>query len=91
MGRQREERMSETPDHLPPHVSVVNEFPQDLYDAMRSFISAHPRWDQYRLMQASVAGFLFQQGCQDRSVARHYLNGLFQREAGPQPSDPSRF
>jgi hypothetical protein len=41
-------------------------------------------------MQASVAGFLFQQGCQDRSVARHYLNGLFQREAEPQPSDPSR-
>jgi hypothetical protein len=31
-------------------------------------------------MQAALAGFLFQHGCQDRAVARHYHNGLFQRE-----------
>ena len=48
---------------------------------MRHFISGHPEWDQYRLMQAALAGFLFQQGCQDRAVARHYLNGLFHRPA----------
>ena len=42
------------------HVSVVNEFPEDLYQAMREFISSHPNWDQYRLLQAALAGFLFQ-------------------------------
>ena len=52
--------MSQIPDHLPAHVSVVNEFPEDLYQAMGEFISSRPNWDQYRLLQAAVAGFLFQ-------------------------------
>jgi hypothetical protein len=57
---------------------------EDLFDAMREFVRVHPQWDQYRLMQAALAGFLFQQGCQDRAVARHYLDGLFQKEGSPQ-------
>jgi hypothetical protein len=79
--------MSQIPDHLPAHVSIVNEFPEDLYEAMGEFISGHPNWDQYRLLQAAVAGFLFQQGCKDRAVSRHYLDGLFQRDgaAGAPP------
>ncbi len=75
--------MSQIPDHAPAHVTVVNECPEDLYNAMRSFVAEHPQWDQYRLMQAALAGFLFQHGSRDRSVARHYLNGLFRRTAGP--------
>ena len=70
----------QTPQHAPAYVSVVNEFPEDLYDAMREFVRTHPQWDQYRLMQASLAGFLFQHGSTDRAVSRHYLNGLFRRE-----------
>lgn len=75
--------MSFVPDHPPATVSVENQLPEDLFDAMREFVRTHPQWDQYRLMQAALAGFLFQHGCEDRAVARHYLNGLFQR-------DPSR-
>jgi hypothetical protein len=30
-------------------------------------------------MQSAVAGFLFQQGCKEQAVVRHYLNGLFRR------------
>jgi hypothetical protein len=30
-----------------------------------------------------VAGFLFQHGCKRRAVARHYLDGLFQRDLAP--------
>ncbi len=74
--------MAPVPDHAPLYVSVVNEFPQDLYDAMRSFVETHPQWDQYRLMQVALAGFLFQQGCGGRAVARHYLDGLFRRGTG---------
>ena len=77
--------MSQSPEFAPPHVSVVNEFPEDLYDAMRTFVRTHPQWDQYRLMQVAVAGFLFQQGSRERAVARHYLDGLFDRGGnGPQ-------
>ena len=80
--------MSQTPDIAPAYVSVVNEFPEDLYLAMGDFISGHPQWDQYRLMQAALAGFLFQQGCNNRAVAQHYLNGLFRRET-PTSNSPN--
>jgi len=92
-SRAEPSRVSQTPDqdrngqttaYAPAFVSVVNEFPEDLYDAMREFVRTHPQWDQYRLMQASLAGFLFQHGSTDRAVSRHYLNGLFHRE-GSQP------
>jgi hypothetical protein len=73
-------RMGSIPDHAPLSVSVENQLPQDLYDAMRDFVRRHPQWDQYRLMQAALAGFLFQHGCQDRAVVRHYLDGLFRRQ-----------
>ena len=47
--------MAPVPDHAPLYVSVVNEFPQDLYDAMCTFVETHPQWDQYRLMQVALA------------------------------------
>ena len=69
--------LNETPNVIPIHVSVENQIPDDLREAMGRFINNHPQWDQYRLMQAAIAGFLFQQGCQDHAVVRHYLDGLF--------------
>ena len=80
-------RMGSIPDHAPLSVSVENQLPQDLYDAMRDFVRRHPQWDQYRLMQAALAGFLFQHGCQDRAVVRHYLDGLFRRQGQASPQD----
>ena len=68
---------------MEPHVSVENQIPEDLHRAMVGFISNHPQWDQYRLMQPALAGFLFQQGCQEPPVVRHYLDGLFQRPTAP--------
>ena len=62
-------------------VSFHSELPQPLQQAMVSFIERCPNWDQYRLVQSAIAGFLHQQGCQDRAVVRHYLNGLFRRPA----------
>ena len=63
---------------MPPHVSVENQLPQDLYEAMGRFISSHPQWDQYRLVQVAIAGFLFQ-----LVVAQHYLKGLFHHQPDP--------
>ena len=68
------------PESMPAHVSMENELPQDLYDSMVQFIGNHPDWDQYRLVQSAIAGFLFQQGCKDPSAVRHHLGGLFPRE-----------
>ncbi|MEB3322449.1 MAG: DUF2811 domain-containing protein [Synechococcaceae cyanobacterium] len=60
-------------------VSLEAEVPEVLFDGMREFISSHPHWDQYRVITSALAGFLFQNGCCDRSVTEHYLDGLFLR------------
>ena len=66
---------------MAPHVSVENQLAEDLHRAMGTFIEEHPQWDQYRLVQAAIAGFLLRQGCKDPSVVRHHLGGLFRRES----------
>jgi hypothetical protein len=60
-------------------VSLEAEVPEVLFDGMREFISSHPHWDQYRVITSALAGFLFQNGCCDRSVTDAYLDGLFLR------------
>ncbi len=58
-------------------VSLRAEVPEALLTAMRAFIEQHPNWDQYRLFQAALAGFLVQQGVGSREVTRCYLANLF--------------
>ena len=58
-------------------VSLRAEVPETLLEAMRTFLNHHPNWDQYRLVQAALAGFLVQHGNQDRAVTRCYLANLF--------------
>lgn len=58
-------------------VSLVADVPEPLLDAMHAFIDRHPHWDQYRLFQAALAGFLVQHGSQSRAVTRCYLANLF--------------
>jgi hypothetical protein len=58
-------------------VSLRAEVPEALLASMRGFIEQHPNWDQYRLFQAALAGFLVQNGVQSRDVTRCYLANLF--------------
>jgi hypothetical protein len=58
-------------------VTLEAEVPELLFRGMRSFLENHPQWDQHSLINSALAGFLFQNGCQERSVAKHYLDGLF--------------
>jgi hypothetical protein len=60
-----------------PRVSLEAEVPEALFDGMRAFLEGRPEWDQYRVITSALAGFLFQNGCSDRCVSQHYLNGLF--------------
>lgn len=62
-------------------VSLRAEVPEPLLLAMRAFIEGHPNWDQYRLFQAALAGFLVQRGSGDRAVTRYYLANLFPAQA----------
>ena len=58
-------------------VSLMAEVPEPLLQAMRGFIERHPHWDQYRLVQAALAGFLVQHAPGDRAITRCYLANLF--------------
>ena len=49
-------------------VSMRAEVPEPLLQSMQGFIEAHPNWDQYRLFQAALAGFLVQNGVQTREA-----------------------
>jgi hypothetical protein len=64
-------------DNEPGLVSLMAEVPEPLLQAMRHFIERHPNWDQYRLIQAALAGFLVQHAPGDRSITRCYLANLF--------------
>jgi hypothetical protein len=70
-------------------VSLRAEVPEPLLRAMAAFIERHPNWDQYRLFQAALAGFLVQHGVKNRDVTRCYLANLFPGAEGFAPL-PSR-
>ena len=61
-------------------VSLEAEVPEVLFDGMRSFIHNHPDWDQYSVISSALASFLFQNGCNDQMVTKHYLDALFLRQ-----------
>ena len=63
----------------PPSITLEAEVPEVLFLGMRSFLESHPQWDQYSVITSALAGFLFQNGCQDHNVTQHYLDGLFLR------------
>lgn len=60
-------------------VTLEAEVPEVLVVGMRSFLESHPQWDQYSVITSALAGFLFQNGCQDHHVTQQYLDGLFLR------------
>ena len=67
-------------DALPaaPRISLEAEVPEVLFDGMREFLNHHPNWDQGSVITSALAGFLFQNGCNDRWVSSFYLDRIFQ-------------
>ncbi len=62
-------------------VSFIEEVPSPLNDAMSNFMDEHPNWDQYRLIQAAISGFLVQKGVSTREINRIYSQSMFCRKA----------
>ena len=62
-------------------ISFQAEMPAPLQEAMARFIECHPNWDQYRLVQAALAGFLVQNGIESREITRVYVGNMFRRES----------
>tara|TARA_Y100001968_G_scaffold310822_1_gene332140 strand:+ start:683 stop:946 length:264 start_codon:yes stop_codon:yes gene_type:complete len=58
-------------------ISFQTEIPKQIQEAMKAFIDNHPNWDQYRLLQAALAGFLIQNGISSRLITRLYIGNMF--------------
>ena len=58
-------------------ISFQTEIPKPIQEAMKVYIEKHPRWDQYRLLQAALAGFLIQNGITSRLITRLYIGNMF--------------
>ena len=58
-------------------ISFKCELQENLQQAMNQFVEEHPNWDQYRILQAAIAGFLMQKGFQNRDLTRLYIGNMF--------------
>jgi len=58
-------------------ISLKCELQENLQKAMKKFVEDHPNWDQYRILQAAIAGFLMQKGFQNRDLTRLYVGNMF--------------
>ncbi len=58
-------------------ISFQTEIPKQIQQAMKVYIEKHPNWDQYRLLQAAIAGFLIQNGITSRLITRLYIGNMF--------------
>ena len=58
-------------------ISFQTEIPTQIQQAMKVYIEKHPNWDQYRLLQAALAGFLIQNGISSRLITRLYIGNMF--------------
>ena len=59
-------------------VSFKCELHENLQKALSEFIDHHPNWDQYRIIQAAIAGFLMQKGFHNnRNLTRLYVGNMF--------------
>ena len=58
-------------------ISFQTEIPKPIQQAMKNYIEEHPNWDQYRLLQAALAGFLIQNGISSRLITRLYIGNMF--------------
>ena len=58
-------------------ISFKCELQGNLQKAMQEFVEEHPNWDQYRIIQAAIAGFLMQKGFHNRDLTRLYIGNMF--------------
>ena len=58
-------------------ISFHAQLPGSLKKAMNGFLERYPNWDQYRLIQAALAGFLVQNGMTSREITRLYIGNMF--------------
>lgn len=60
-----------------PKVSLMAEIPEELFQALQTYLEANPAWNQHRVFCAALSLFLMQDNRCERDVNRIYLDALF--------------
>ena len=58
-------------------ISFKFDLHENLQQALNKFVEEHPNWDQYRILQAAISGFLMQKGFKNRDLTRLYVSKMF--------------
>ncbi len=61
-------------------VSFIEDVPVYLNDAMRKYLDEHPNWDQHRLMQAAISGYLLEKGVTSLEMRRFYTQSMLSKK-----------
>ena len=77
MQELNDDQNSKVLNHKEDVISFKCELQENLQKAMKEFVEKHPNWDQYRILQAAIAGFLMQKGFQNRDLTRLYIGNMF--------------
>ena len=56
---------------------LETEIPEALFKEMKSFIETSNETDQPSFIKSALTSFLYQHGCDDRSILDSYLNDVF--------------
>ena len=64
-------------NHQDEVISFKCELQENLQKAMKEFVEVHPNLYQYMILQAAIAGFLMQNGFQNRDLTRLYIGNMF--------------
>tara|TARA_Y100001970_G_scaffold293121_1_gene437889 strand:+ start:4162 stop:4440 length:279 start_codon:yes stop_codon:yes gene_type:complete len=62
-------------------ISIEIEIKEQLFSAMKDFISNKESIDQNILVSKALSNFLHQNGCEDRAVTERYLNDVFNKSS----------
>ncbi|PZV02429.1 MAG: hypothetical protein DCF32_15010 [Leptolyngbya sp.] len=58
-------------------VDLQVELPEDLHDALQTFLDKNPAWSQSRVFAAATSLFLMQNNSGGQNIKRLYLDTLF--------------
>jgi hypothetical protein len=62
---------------MSPRVSLNVEVPEELHEALQSYLENRSSWSQHRVFCAALSLFLMQNGVSDRRINRLYLDAVF--------------
>lgn len=62
---------------MAPRISLNVEIPEELHEAMQTYLDTHSAWSQHRVFCAALSLFLMQNGVSDRRINRLYLDSVF--------------